>query len=100
MKKEVTHKKTCVNGHVFYKSGNCLVCPICEKMKYTQNTIFDGIVAPARRALENAGIKTIEDLSNKTKNEILSFHGIGPSSIPKLEKMLKDLKLNFLPEAK
>lgn len=97
LKKEVTNKKTCVKGHVFYKSSNCLVCPICEKNETTQSITFSGIGAPARRALENAGIKIIEDLSNRTKNEILSFHGIGPSSIPKLESMMKDLKLNFLP---
>jgi hypothetical protein len=34
-------------------------------------------------------------LSKKTKKEILKLHGMGPSSIPKLEQKLKAAGLGF-----
>ena len=45
---------------------------------------------PAQRALENAGIKTLEDLSKWTKKDLLELHGFGPSSLPKIIKYLKN----------
>lgn len=45
--------------------------------------------APAKRALENNGIDTLEKLSGFTVKEILQFHGIGKSAIPKLSDALK-----------
>lgn len=52
--------------------------------------------APARRALENNGITTLEQLSKYSKKEVLKFHGMGKSSIPKLEKLLSDRNMSFL----
>lgn len=51
--------------------------------------------APSRRALENNGITTLEQLSNYSKKEVLKFHGMGKSSIPKLEKLLSDQNMSF-----
>ena len=51
--------------------------------------------APARRALENAGITTVRLLSTCTEREILQLHGMGPSTIPKLKKALRDAGLTF-----
>jgi len=51
--------------------------------------------APARRALENHGIDTEKKLSQHSKSEILKLHGMGPGSIPKLEKALLDKGLSF-----
>jgi DNA-directed RNA polymerase alpha subunit len=51
--------------------------------------------APARRALENHGIKTLEKLSGFTEKEVLQFHGMGKSSIPKLVAALKEKGLSF-----
>jgi uncharacterized protein YdhG (YjbR/CyaY superfamily) len=62
--------------------------------------IFAGLSAPARRALQNNGIKTIADLAKHTETEILSFHGIGKTAIPILQKALKDEKLEFKKEKK
>ncbi|HEY2350311.1 MAG TPA: hypothetical protein VGH64_14940 [Puia sp.] len=59
------------------------------------NDFFAGLGAPARRALENAGINSPARLSKKTKKEILQLHGMGPSSIPKLERKLNAAGLNF-----
>lgn len=51
--------------------------------------------APARRALENNGITTLEQLSKYSKKEVLKFHGMGKSSIPKLEKLLSEQNMTF-----
>lgn len=53
------------------------------------------LAAPARRALESAGIKTLKQLANYSAKEILALHGIGPSAIPKLEAELKKAGLKF-----
>lgn len=60
------------------------------------NDIFLSLLgAPARRALENNGISTLEQLSKYSKKEVLKFHGMGKSSIPKLEKLLSDQNMSF-----
>jgi hypothetical protein len=53
------------------------------------------LAAPARRALENAGIKSLVQLSKRSEAEILKLHGMGPSSIPKLRKALQAEGLSF-----
>ena len=59
---------------------------------------FTGLSAPARRALQNNGIKTLRDLAQHTEAEILSFHGIGKTAIPVLQKALKEKRLKFKKE--
>jgi len=86
--------KTCSRGHQYYRSSDCRVCPICESMKKPEES-FSNIVSPARRALENAGIGTAEQLSKYTVTQLLELHGMGPSSIPKLRKVLKSNGLSF-----
>lgn len=88
-------KKTCPKGHTFYKSSDCPTCPTCEKERKDRNGVFASLAAPARRALENEGIKTVEQLSNYTENEILSFHGMGKSSLPKLQQLLTEKNKTF-----
>lgn len=51
--------------------------------------------APARRALLQAGISTAEDLSQYSETQILALHGVGPKSLPVLEKALSDAGLAF-----
>lgn len=55
---------------------------------------FQSII-PAQRALRNAGIETLEQLSEYSENEILQFHGMGKSSIPKLKNSLSNSGLKF-----
>ncbi len=57
----------------------------------------DSLAAPAKRALENNGIKTLKQLSEYREAEILKFHGIGPSSLPKLRDALLAVNLSFKP---
>jgi len=57
---------------------------------------LDDLAAPARRALVNHGIGDIESLSKFSKKEILELHGMGPCTIPKLEKMLEKKGLGFM----
>jgi predicted RecB family nuclease len=95
MSKSQTTIRICNKGHTYYKSSDCPVCPICEKEKAKSDKLFSGLSAPARRALENAGIKTLIQLSKKTETEILKLHGMGKSTIPKLRATLKSKGLLF-----
>jgi hypothetical protein len=41
-----------------------------------------GLSAPASRALLNANLTKIEHLKRITEKQLLSLHGMGPSSLP------------------
>lgn len=56
------------------------------------------ISAPARRALENNGIKTLAQLAKNKESAIMKFHGIGKASLPKLRAALKEKGLGFKSE--
>lgn len=87
--------KTCKNGHQFFKSSDCPVCPICEQAKKPKDNLLSLLSDPARRALENNKVYTVEELSKFSEAEILKFHGMGKASIPKLRKALTDAGLSF-----
>ncbi|MES2780711.1 MAG: RNA polymerase alpha subunit C-terminal domain-containing protein [Bacteroidota bacterium] len=88
-------KKTCPKGHTYYKSSDCPTCPICEAERKPESGFLATLSAPARRALENAGIFTLKKLATHSKKEILALHGMGPSTIPKLEEALQQKSLSF-----
>ena len=89
------NNRTCKKGHHYFKTSDCPTCPICEQERKPQSGLLSVLSAPARRALENKGIETVQDLSKYSKQEIMLLHGIGPSSIPKLLAELKKHSLNF-----
>ena len=89
------HLKTCENGHQFYKSSDCPTCPICEEERKPKDHFLSLIGAPARRALENNGITSMEQLSEYSEKEVLNFHGMGKSTIPKLQALLTEKGLSF-----
>ena len=91
----MTTLKTCPKGHKFYKSSDCPSCPICEEERKPKDSFLALIAAPARRALENEGITSLEKLSAYSEKEILSLHGMGKSSLPKLNDALKNAGLAF-----
>jgi len=88
--------KTCRNGHQFYKSSDCPTCPLCEEERKPKDNFLSLIGAPARRALEKVGITTLEKLSTYTENEILTLHGMGKSTLPKLNDALTKAGLSLI----
>ena len=55
----------------------------------------DNLSAPARRALEAADIRSLQDVAARSKAELKKLHGIGPMAILQLDKALKDNGLGF-----
>lgn len=82
--------RTCPRGHRYYKSSDCPVCPVCEQQRKPKDGFLSILSAPARRALERKGITSLKHLSKHTEAEISSLHGMGPSSMAKLRKVLAD----------
>jgi DNA-directed RNA polymerase alpha subunit len=87
--------RTCKNGHSYYKSSDCPTCPICEEERKPTDRFKRWLAAPARRALENKGITTLQKLSQFSEEEILQLHGMGRTTIPKLRQALKEIGLTF-----
>jgi predicted RecB family nuclease len=87
--------RTCKKGHQYYKSSDCPACPVCEEERKPKDNFLSLLAAPARRALENNNITTLEKLSKFSEKEILKLHGMGPGSIPKLKMILKEKRLSF-----
>lgn len=87
--------KTCKNEHQFYKSADGPACPIREEACKPKDNFQSLLGAPARRALENNGIPTLEQLSKYSEKEVLKFLGMGKSTIPKLQQLLSDNELTF-----
>jgi len=89
--------RTCSKGHQYYKSSDCPSCPICEQERKPADGFLSSLSAPARRALENNGISTLQQLSEHGERDILKLHGMGPGSLPKLKEALKQNGLSFKP---
>ena len=90
-----TSLRICEKGHRYFKSSDCPVCPQCDSEKKPDSGFLSKLVAPARRALENAGLNTLEKLSGYSEKEILNLHGIGKTSIPVLKLELEKAGLGF-----
>jgi DNA-directed RNA polymerase alpha subunit len=87
--------RTCSKGHNYYKSSDCPTCPKCEQEWIPENNFLSQLSAPARRALENNAITSVQQLSKFSEKEILKFHGMGPASLPKLRTALQLNGLTF-----
>jgi hypothetical protein len=69
---------------------------MASKLKHKiTDEIFPGLGAPAKRALANAGVDSLKKLSSYSEKEVLKWHGLGPSSIPVLKKLLAEKGLSF-----
>lgn len=95
MQPSVKKLRTCGKGHQYYKSSDCPVCPRCEKECKPEDGFLSVIPSPARRALESKGITSLDQLSKYSEFDILKLHGMGPGSIPKLTRELRDAELSF-----
>ena len=87
--------KTCKQGHSYYKTSDCPTCPTCEKAKKPATGFLSNLSAPARRAMKNAGIISLQQLSGKSEKEILQLHGMGPASLPVLREALAASGMSF-----
>jgi hypothetical protein len=87
--------RVCPNGHQYNKTSDCPTCPVCEAERKPKDGFLALLSAPARRALENKRITSLEKLSEFSEKEIVQLHGMGPSSIPKLRDALKAVGLSF-----
>lgn len=87
--------RICPKGHKYYKSSDRPTCPVCEEERKPEPGFHSILAGPARRALENAGIQTVDQLATWTEDDLLKLHGIGPTSLPKLKKALKTKGYTF-----
>ena len=89
--------RICANGHRFEKTSDCPVCPECSaaEMKNKFSEEFPFIGAPAFRALDNFGVKTLKDLTEHTEKELLALHGFGPKALRLLKEALEAKKMSF-----
>lgn len=88
---------TCPNGHVFTKTSECPVCPMCSKKEMMEKfgSNFPKIGAPAMRVLDSLGISKIDQLPNYSEAELLKLHGFGPKAIVLLKKALEQKNKSF-----
>jgi len=63
-----------------------------------ESDLFAMLSAPAQRALKNKGIDSLKKLAQYSEKEILTLHGMGPSSVPKLKTILQADGLGFKKE--
>jgi predicted RecB family nuclease len=88
-------QRICKNGHRYFKTSDCPTCPICEAERKPKDIFLAKLAAPARRALENKGIGTLEQLAQFSETEILNLHGMGKRSIEQLNQFLIDNNFSF-----
>lgn len=53
------------------------------------------LASPAQRALQNAGIQTLLQLSKYTEDDIKRLHGIGPNALNAVRRALAEKGLSF-----
>jgi hypothetical protein len=93
-------QRVCANGHPFVKSSDCPTCPTCEAEKKPTEGFLSHFSGPAGRALEHAGIRNVRALAKHTKKALLALHGIGPASLPTMERLLREAGLTFSADTK
>ena len=64
-------------------------------MKRDNNSLFSKLAKPAQRALANAGIQNLEELSQLTEAEFMKLHGIGKNAFGVLKDDLQKAGLSF-----
>lgn len=73
-------------------------CIITNRTRSGQEGIWQDLGvpgAPARRALANAKIKTVKQLSSKRRSDVAALHGMGPKALAFLDELLKEHKLKW-----
>ncbi|WP_251942489.1 DNA-binding protein [Staphylococcus sp. Marseille-Q5304] len=62
-------------------------------------TALPNIGKPAKNALDNLGVTTLEEVAEYERLALLDTHGVGPKAIERLQTALKEIGLNFKHEA-
>ncbi|MCR8656434.1 DNA-directed RNA polymerase subunit alpha C-terminal domain-containing protein [Paenibacillus endoradicis] len=62
----------------------------------SEHQLPKGLSQPAIRALLSANIRTVEDVSKYSTNELLKLHGFGPKAIRILQQSLDAEGLHFV----
>jgi predicted RecB family nuclease len=88
-------RNVCPNGHVFFKRSDCPACPECEATRQPHDGFLADLAAPARRALEGAGLTTLPKLAKRREDEVLALHGMGPNAMKVLRAALRKRHLAF-----
>jgi predicted RecB family nuclease len=88
-------QRTCAAGHVFTKTSDCPTCPRCEAAREPAAEFMRGLAAPARRALEGAGLTTLAKIARCREAEVAQLHGIGANALASLRRMLKKAGLKY-----
>ena len=60
-----------------------------------ESNLPPGLSRPARRALTNAGYRTLEQLARVSETEIEDLHGVGPKALQQLRHTLVANGLSF-----
>ncbi len=60
-----------------------------------QNSDFPKLAQPAQRALANAGIQQLEQLTKFSEAEVKQWHGIGPNALNQLRLAMAAKGLSF-----
>ncbi|MGC6768864.1 helix-hairpin-helix domain-containing protein [Enterococcus sp. LJL128] len=61
----------------------------------TYQEFLEKLSKPARRALLHKKIDSFPKLAALTKKELLSFHGIGPASLPIVNQALHSVNMSL-----
>lgn len=88
-------ERVCKNGHVFIKTSDCPTCPKCEQMKKPAQGLLASVSAPARRALEAAGIHQVKDLRRFSESDVMALHGIGRKVMLIIREIMSDAGIDF-----
>jgi len=62
---------------------------VTPKKRPTTDFPLEKLAAPAQRALANAGIQNLRQLTRFSEAEIRELHGIGPNALKQLQRALK-----------
>jgi hypothetical protein len=65
------------------------------KPKDQQVSDLPKLAAPARRALDAAGIRHLDQLTQFSEAEIKQLHGVGPNALDQLRRALIECGLSF-----
>lgn len=61
----------------------------------TESRAIPRIGAPATRALENAGVHTLQEVAAWSERDLLALHGMGPKAVGILREHLAEEGLSF-----